>query len=140
MEPVQKKTIDDIEVGAVTTFAKTFTEADICLFGGLSGDVLNPIHLNEEFAKTTMFKGRIVYGMLTASLICTTLSMLAAPGAVHLSQDLKFKKPVYPQDTITAKAEVTEKITEKRILIVKTTCVNQRDELVIDGTAVLKMI
>ena len=73
------------------SYAKTITEADIVLFAGISGDT-NPAHLNQEFASTTMFQGRIAHGMLTASLISAVLgTKLPGPGCIYISQKLRFK-------------------------------------------------
>ena len=132
-----KRTIDTIQVGDTATFQKTLVESDVYLFAGISGDQ-NPAHINQVEAEKGMFGGRIVHGMLTASLISTVLGMyLPGPGTIYLSQDLKFKKPVHFGDTIEAKAEVVERIEEKNRLILKTTCTNQKGEVVIEGQAMV---
>ena len=83
-------------------FAKTLTEADIILFSGISGDT-NPLHLNEEYAEKTMFKGRISHGMLSAGFISAVLgAKLPGPGAIDVSQSLRFNAPVRAGDTVTA--------------------------------------
>lgn len=126
--------IEDLHVGMSAIFAKTITEADIVLFSGVTGD-MNPVHVNEEFAAGTMFKGRIAHGMMTASLISTVLGMkLPGPGCIYLSQDLKFLAPVRAGDTVTAKAVITDVIPEKKRIICKTTAA-VGDRLVCDGTA-----
>ena len=126
--------IEDLYVGMTAIFAKTITEADIVLFSGVTGD-MNPVHVNEEFASGTMFKGRIAHGMMTASLISTVLGMkMPGPGCIYLSQDLKFLAPVRAGDTVTAKAVITEVIPEKKRIICKTTA-SVGDKLVCDGTA-----
>jgi 3-hydroxybutyryl-CoA dehydratase len=131
------RTIDTIAVGDSATFTKTISESDIYLYAGVSGDV-NPAHLDEEYAKTTMFKTRIAHGMLSAGLISAVMGVqLPGPGSIYLGQTLKFLAPVKIGDTITAKAEVLEVIAEKNRLKMKTTCTNQAGTLVIDGEATI---
>src|SRR5512145_3563453 len=95
--------IDQLQPGMSASIAKTVTEADIILFAGISTDV-NPAHLDEEYAKTTMFGGRIAHGMLSAGFISAVLANhLPGPGTVYLGQTLKFRSPVRPGETVTAK-------------------------------------
>jgi 3-hydroxybutyryl-CoA dehydratase len=94
-------------------FTKTVTEADIVLYAGISGDT-NPVHLDEEFAKPTMFKGRIAHGMLTAGFISAVLgTKLPGPGCIYLGQTLKFKAPVKIGDTAVARVTATAVDKEK---------------------------
>ncbi|WP_066890894.1 MaoC family dehydratase [Clostridium nigeriense] len=131
------RTIKEINIGDKSSYSRTVSEADVILFGGVSGD-LNPAHFNEEYSKETMFKGRIAHGMLSASYISTVLGMnLPGPGTIYLSQDLKFTSPVKFGDTITATVEVIEKIEEKNRIILETICVNQRGEVVVKGKAMV---
>ncbi len=131
------KTINDIKVGDTESFTKTVSEADVYNFAGVTGD-FNPAHIDEEYAKGTFFKKRIAHGMLSAGFISKVLgTQLPGPGAVYMKQDLKFLAPVYIGDTITARCEVTEVITEKNRIVLKTTCVNQSGIVVIDGVAVM---
>lgn len=131
------RTIDTINVGDFATFAKTISESDVYMYAGISGD-LNPAHVNAVEAEKGMFGERIAHGMLTASFISTVLGMhLPGPGTIYLSQELSFKRPVKFGDTIEAKVEVIEKLTEKNRLVLRTTCTNQHGELVIDGKAVV---
>ncbi|MPN13542.1 (R)-specific enoyl-CoA hydratase [bioreactor metagenome] len=104
-------------------------------YAGLIGDI-NPVHVNAEYAKTTRFGERIVHGMFTASFFSTIVGMLI-PGAdaIYLGQTCKFLLPVKFGDTITATGEVISMRPEKKIAIMRTTVVNQRGELVIDGEA-----
>ncbi len=123
------------QVGDVATFEKTISESDVYLYAGISGD-FNPAHINAVKAESSLFKQRIAHGMLTASLISTVLGChLPGPGTIYLSQELKFMKPVFIGDTVEAKVEVLEYIEEKNRLILRTTCTNQHQELVIDGKA-----
>src|SRR5918997_1182060 len=98
---------EDLAVGMTAAFTKIITDADLVMFAGVSGDT-NPVHFDEGFARTTMFKGRIAHGMLTASLISTVLgTKLPGPGCIYLSQSLKFLAPVRAGETV--RAEVTIK-------------------------------
>lgn len=129
------KTIREIRIGDSETYERTVTETDVVLFGGISGD-LNPAHFNEVYAKDTMFKGRIVHGMLTASYFSTILgTLLPGPGTIYLGQELKFTKPVHIQDTIKATATVTEIIEEKNIIKLETIAYNQAGDVVVKGIA-----
>ncbi|MEJ8859168.1 MaoC family dehydratase [Variovorax robiniae] len=128
--------IEDLEVGMSASFAKTITEADIVLFAGASGDN-NAVHINEEFARTTQFKGRIAHGMLTASVISAAIAgRLPGAGTVYLGQNLRFKAPVRPGDTVHAKVTVKELIPGKRRVTLSTVC-TVGDQVVIDGDALV---
>lgn len=122
---------DDICVGDVSRFSKTLTQTDLTLWVGLTGD-MNPVHIDTEYGKTTRFGDVIVPGLMVAGLISTVMTK-ATFGNVYSGQNLKFLKPVYLGDTITAVATVVEKLEEKRRVRIKTECFNQRDELVIVG-------
>ncbi|MGE0155114.1 MAG: MaoC family dehydratase [Reyranellaceae bacterium] len=127
--------LEDLKVGMSAVFGKTVTEADIMAFAGVSGDT-NPVHLHEEFAADTMFKGRVAHGMLSASFISTILgTKLPGPGCIYVSQDIQFKAPVRAGDTVTARAEIIEIVPEKRRVVLKTTC-SVGGKVVIDGKAV----
>jgi len=122
-----------LEIGQKGEVKKTISEEDVKLFSKLSLDT-NPIHLDDEYAKNTMFKGRIVYGMLTASLISAAVgTKMPGPGSIWMEQTMRFIQPVRIGDTIRAVAEIVEKIEEKKHVIVKTTCFNQNNEIVIEG-------
>ena len=114
--------IEDMSAGLAATFSKTVTDADIVMFAGVIGD-LNPVHIDEEYAKGTIFKGRVAHGMLSAGFISAVLGMrLPGPGCVYLSQSLKFKAPVRAGDTVVARAEVKEVMVEKRRAVIETVC------------------
>ncbi len=126
--------IEDLKLGMEAVFAKTITEADIVLFSGVTGD-MNPVHVNEEYAKNTMFKGRIAHGMLTGSLISTVLGMkMPGPGCIYISQSLNFKAPVRSGDTAVAHAEIID-INLDRNRITMATKVMVGDKVVLDGEA-----
>lgn len=127
---------EDLKIGMQATFAKTITEADIILFAGASGDN-NAMHINEEFAAATPFKGRIAHGMLTASVISAAIAgRLPGPGAVYLAQNLRFKAPVRPGDTVHATVTVTALDEVKRRASLSTIC-TVNGKTVIDGDAVV---
>ncbi len=127
---------EDLEPGMQASFAKTITEADIILFAGASGDN-NAMHINEEFAQGTAFKGRIAHGMLTASVISAAIAgRLPGPGTVYLGQNLRFKAPVRPGETVRATVTVKELSTEKRRVTLTTVC-TVGDRVVIDGDALV---
>jgi 3-hydroxybutyryl-CoA dehydratase len=128
--------IEDLEVGMSACLSRTVTEADVVLFAGISGDT-NPIHLSQEFAAGSVFKGRVAHGMLTAGLISGVLgSRLPGPGAIYLSQNLAFKAPVKIGDTVTVRATVTDINRERRRVTMKTVC-SVGGTVVIDGEALL---
>jgi 3-hydroxybutyryl-CoA dehydratase len=88
-----------------------------------------------------MFKGKIIHGMLTASLISAAVgTKMPGPGSIWMSQTLKWLKPVHIGDTITAVSELIEKIEEKKHVIVKTTCLNQNNEIVAEGQGKHKIL
>jgi 3-hydroxybutyryl-CoA dehydratase len=126
--------LEDLKVGMTAVYAKTVTEADIVMFAGISGDI-NPVHLNHEFASETMFEGRIAHGMLSASFISTVIgTKLPGPGAIYLSQNLKFKAPVRAGDTVQARTTITEIVPDKRRVAMRTVC-TVADKVVIEGDA-----
>ncbi len=128
--------IEDLKVGMSDFYSRTITEADIVTFAGVSGD-LNPVHLNQEFAARTQFGGTIAHGMLTASLISTVVgTRLPGPGAIYMSQNLRFTAPVKAGETITAVATVTDVNVEKRRCALDTICL-RGDDVVIKGDALL---
>jgi 3-hydroxybutyryl-CoA dehydratase len=127
---------EDLKLGMTATFAKTITEADIILFAGASGDN-NAMHINEEFAAATPFKGRIAHGMLTASVISAAIAgRLPGPGTVYLGQNLRFKAPVRPGDTVHATVTVTALDEARRRVSLSTVC-TVKSKVVIDGDALV---
>ena len=128
--------IEDLEPGMTATFGKTITDADILMFAGVSGDT-NPVHLNEEFAAGTPFHGRIVHGMLTASLISTVLgTKLPGPGCIYMSQTMRFLAPVRSGDTVRAEVTLRTVDREKKRAIFDTAC-KVLGKNVLEGEAVL---
>ena len=137
---VVERPYEEITIGESAAITKTISEADIVNYAGIIGD-FNPLHVNAEYAKKSMFGERIAHGMLTASFL-STLVGCCLPGinALYLSQEVKFVKPVKIGDTITASAEVIEKIDAKRRLVLKTEISNQRQEIVVAGKAVVMIM
>jgi 3-hydroxybutyryl-CoA dehydratase len=124
------------KAGDTAEMSKTVTEEDIVLFAKVTGDC-NPVHVSREFAEKTRFGERIAHGMLSAGLISAVIGMkLPGPGCLYLSQTLNFRGPVKIGDEITARVEVAEVISEKRLRL-KTECFNQRSETVVDGEAII---
>ena len=131
---MSEKTVE-MEVGATAEYSRTVTEDDIVAFAEISGDD-NPVHLDEEYAAGTVFKGRIAHGILSLSFISTVLgTKLPGPGCIYLEQNSKFKKPVYPGDTVIAKVEVLEYDPKTGKASLATTCHNQDGALLIEGSA-----
>jgi len=129
--------IEDLEVGMTAVFSKTITEADIVLFAGASGDN-NAIHINENFAKTTIFGGRIAHGFLTASTISAAIAnRLPGPGTIYLEQSMRFLGPVRPGDTVDATVTVKVLNREKCQAVLATTC-SVGDRIVVEGEARVK--
>lgn len=127
-----------IKIGSTSSKKLLITEDFVVKFGDLTGDK-NPIHFDEEFARKTIFKGRIVHGMISANLIATLLSE-SFPGAVYLNQTLNFLKPVRINDEITAKFIVKRKINKSQKIYLETCCENQKGERVLEGKAVIKIL
>ena len=131
------KTISELTIGDNAQFSKTISESDVYLFAGITGD-LNPAHINESYAKDTLFKGRIAHGMLLAGFISAVIGChLPGPGTIYIKQELKFLAPARMGDTITAEVEVIEILEEKNRVLLQTTCTNQDGVLVLDGQAMV---
>lgn len=131
-------TFNELKIGQTASLQKTFSAADVTLFAGISLDV-NPIHMSESYAAETIFGKRIVHGLLTSGLISAVLAnKLPGPGTIYLGQELKFLAPVYLGDDITATVEIIELRSDKKIVKLNTTCVNQAGKTVISGIATVK--
>lgn len=133
-----EKKNNQINIGDEAKFSKTITESDVYGFAGIVGD-FNAIHINKEYAKGTIFKDRIAHGIIGVGLISTVIgTYLPGEGTIYLSQSTKFKKPVYFGDTITAIVRVVEKDDVKNRIKLYTKCVNQNDEIIIEGESIVK--
>ncbi len=123
----------ELGVGDRVEFTKTLTDEDVKSFAAASGDT-NPLHLDDEYASKTRFRGRIAHGTLVGGLISAALARL--PGlVVYLSQDLEFHNPVRIGDRVTAECEIVEDLGNKQFRL--TTQVKDEAETVIDGEAVV---
>ncbi|MCI9582899.1 enoyl-CoA hydratase [Clostridiaceae bacterium] len=126
-----------LEAGQVCTFQKKVSDEDVRKFAEVTGDK-NPLHLDDGFASTTMFKERIAHGMIGAGIISGGLAMhMPGLGTTYLEQDLKFMRPVRIGDVLTVELKVLEILPKTKFDIAKirTTCMNEQGEIVISGTA-----
>lgn len=129
------KTVQEIHVGDRVELTRAFTEADVATFANVSGDN-NPAHLDEAYAQTTMFKTRIVHGMLVASLFSALLgTKLPGLGTIYTGQTLKFTKPVHFGEQLTASITVKEVLVEKNRVILDCLIVNPDGDPVVVGEA-----
>lgn len=137
MTTVQFERRESFQIGERASYTRVISAQAVETFAALTGDY-NPLHMDEGYACQSRFGRRIAHGMLTAGLISAVLGMhLPGPGAIYLSQTLKFLAPVYLGDEITATVEVIGWREDKRIVTLKTTCANQEGREVLNGEAVL---
>ena len=130
------KSIKEMRVGQTSEITRVFSGEDVNLFSTLSGDV-NPVHLDEAFAKTTMFGGRIVHGALLSSIFSTIFANnLPGPGCIYLKSENKFLKPVFLNEAVNFKVEIIDILVEKKRVIFKTAAVFRNQECIV-GTAEL---
>ena len=123
------------EIGQTATIEKTLDKQTVEAFASVSEDY-NPIHLDEDFAKTTQFERPIVHGMLASSLISGLLaSKVPGAGSIYLGQSLKFVRPIFVGETVTAKVEVTGVRDDKPIAVISTQVLNANGEVAVDGEA-----
>ena len=124
-----------LEPHASASLSKTITEEDVVAFAHLTGDV-NPLHLDEGYAQRTRFGRRVAHGVFAAGLVSAVIgTRLPGPGAIYLSQSLKFVAPVFIGNTVTATVTVTKE--KGRIYTLETLCTNERGERVLEGEAVV---
>ena len=139
MDDVHGYYLEDLKEGMSASFGKTVTDADVMMFAGVSGDT-NPVHLNNDFASKTMFKGRIAHGMFGAALISAVLgTKLPGPGCIYVNQNLKFKAPVRIGDTLIARVTVKAMNPEKKLVTLDTVC-TVADKPVIEGEATVMVL
>ncbi len=130
---------EELAIGRTAAVSETITDAHIRTFAALSGDH-NPLHVDDAWASRFRFGGRIAHGALTAGLVSRVLGMeLPGTGAIYLGQSFRFLQPVRPGDTIEARAEVIELKPEQHRVRLRTTCTNQRGEVVLDGEALMQV-
>ena len=127
---------EDLKQGMEASFNKTINDSDVINFANITGDT-NPVHLNQEFASKTLFKGRVIHGMLTASLISTVIgTKLPGPGCIYVSQNLNFKAPVKVGNNVTAVCKVKKIISDKRMIKMDTICY-VANTVVLEGQATI---
>lgn len=144
MDNIKLASFDEFKVGDSESITKATSDDTVRQFAELIGD-FNPLHVNEEFAKNSMFKRRLVHGAFSSGLISTVIGMkLPGPGALYLDQLCKFKKPVFIGDTLTATATVIDKLVKEKegkppmkLLILETIVTNQNDVVVTEGKATI---
>lgn len=130
--------IESLYIGISESYSQTITDADIKNFSGISGDK-NPVHMDDEFAAKTQFKNRIAHGFMLAGFFSAIFgTRLPGPGCVYLSQEIKFLKPVYIGDTVTAKVELIKINKRSRRLTFSTIC-TVKNNVVITGEAEIYM-
>ncbi len=131
------KSMDDLNVGDTAYFSKTVTETDGLMYVGATGD-FSPIHVDEQYSRTTRFGHRIAPGVMVAGMITAVLGNdLVGCEPISVADEFQFKAPVYYGDTITAEMRIVEKIPEKRVLKLEASCTNQDDVVVLAARAVM---
>lgn len=129
----------ELKIGMKASMQKTFTDTDVKLFAGVSLDI-NPLHVSEESAKSSIFGRRVAHGILVTGLISAVLAnKLPGEGTIYLGQEVRFLSPVFLGDDIRAEAEITELREDKKIVKLATNCFNQEGKQVISGTATVKL-
>jgi 3-hydroxybutyryl-CoA dehydratase len=138
MTAIVRHYLEDLSLGQAASYSRTITESDIQQFGAVSGD-LNPLHFDEEYAKATIFRGRIAHGMLSASFLSTVLgTQLPGAGSVFLSATIRFKAPVRIGDTVVATCTVREINNQKGRVTFDCLC-RVGETVVIEGDAMVKV-
>ncbi len=123
------------EIGKIIEYTRVFTAEEVRLFAQISMDD-NPIHLDESYAEASIFKQRVAHGMFTGSMFSRIFGgIYPGEGSIYLSQDLRFMKPVYFDQPITAKVELTAYDPEKRIGTFATLCIQEDGKPVVKGEA-----
>lgn len=108
-------------------------------FAAISGDY-NPIHLDEEVAEKSIFKKKIVHGMLVGSYISGIIgNEFPGEGSIYMTQNLSFMKPIYYNETIIIRIEITDLVMERKRVYLKTICTNEQGEILVNGDALIKL-
>lgn len=132
---LKNRTFEELQIGESASLVRVVGRDDIDLFAAVTGDA-NPVHRDAAFAATDRFGHIVAHGMWTAALVSAVLgTRLPGPGTIYLGQELRFRKPVAPGDTITVTVKVMEKQPQKRIVLLDTRCINQRGEEILGGSA-----
>jgi 3-hydroxybutyryl-CoA dehydratase len=131
---------DELTVGMAAERTRVISDALVRAYAELTED-FNPLHVDDEIANKSRFGGRIAHGMLSAGLVSAVLGMdMPGPGALWLTQSIKFTRPVMVGDTLTTRVEVIELMPAKRRARLATTCRNQKGETTLDGEALIQMM
>lgn len=135
----RETSFDDLQPGKFQLFTKTLSDTDAMLYAGISGE-MSPLYLNESFAEETELKTRTVHPMLTAALVGGAIYRMLSPAVRTVSREFRFLAPVYAGDTVTARIEVLAADPETREVRLAAACYNQREERVLEGTCVEKLV
>ncbi|WP_445373515.1 MaoC family dehydratase [Photorhabdus tasmaniensis] len=128
--------LEDIKVGMSESYSQTITDSDIKIYAGISGD-RNPVHMDEQYAKESRFGQRIAHGMLSSSFFSALFGMkLPGPGCVYVSQNLKFRKPVYIGDTVTVTIEVRDIDIKNRRVFFDTYCKVGKSKVIVGSAEI----
>lgn len=134
MEFLENRTYDEIQAGDSAIFSRTLTQEDIWLYAYVSHDY-NPVHIDEEYAKTTIFKGTVAHGMFYAAMLSSAVAnQLPGPGSIFLSQEFKLRNPARVGDVLTGVITILEKKRLKNIVIIECVIKNQDEKTVFSGT------
>lgn len=131
---------EEIKIGQVIEFEQEINEHMVSKFAELTGDY-NPLHMDEAYAKKTLFKGRIVHGMLVASFLSTLVGMYC-PGKknLYLTQQLNFRNPLRLNKKIKVRGEVLNKVDSLKIVSIKTIISDEDGNIILDGDAKVKVV
>lgn len=129
----------EMKVGDTVTFYRTFTDGDVSNFTGITGD-FNPIHMDAEISKLCGYKGRVVPGLLTASMLTHAGGTLLPEPYPAGNMSFRFLAPVYIGDIITARVTVIDKDSVKNKLVLHMTCTNQEGKTVLEGEVAGKIM
>lgn len=130
---------EQLKIGQSYVMSRIFTQQDVKDFASLSYDT-NPLHTDAEYAQSTHFGQLIVPGFLTASMFSAIIgTKFPGKGTIYLSQNMSFWKPVFPEKEVIAEVTVKELYPSKRRALLETCCYDENHELLISGTALVKM-
>jgi acyl dehydratase len=130
---------DDLKIGQFYEMSRIFTQQEVMDFAKLSYDT-NPIHTDSEFAKTTQFGQLIVPGFLTGSMFSAIIgTKFPGFGSIYLNQNMSFRKPVFPNQFVTAVVRVKDLFPDKHRVLLETNCYDENRVLLIEGTALVKL-
>ena len=130
---------DELRIGQSYEMHRVFTQQEVLDFAKLSYDT-NPLHTDEEFAKTTQFGQLIVPGFLTASMFSAIIgTKFPGFGSIYLNQNMSFRRPVYPGTEVVALVTVQELFPDKHRVLLETVCMDSNQQILIEGTALVKL-